>query len=78
MPLQSIANTIFPQALYQKHGSPEFYNVYEKIYKRIMKQRGQWGRYFHRMTSYTTIERYTDQSTSGYRRKITAILLTGT
>ena len=55
MPLQSIANTIFPQALYQKHGSPEFYDAYQKVYKRIMKQRGQWGRYFHRMTCCTTM-----------------------
>ena len=55
MPLQSIANTIFPQALYQKHGSPEFYDVYEKVYKRIMKQGGQWGRYFHRMTCCTRL-----------------------
>lgn len=46
--LNTVANTIFPQSLYSKHGSPEFYDVYERVYDRI-KQPNEWGRYFHRM-----------------------------
>lgn len=49
-PLQTIANTIFPQSTYERHGSPRFYEVYLKtIYPRIKKRQGDWGRYFERM-----------------------------
>ena len=47
--LNTVANTIFPQAIYDNYGSPEFYEVYKCIFKRLMKQNGQWGRYFDRM-----------------------------
>jgi hypothetical protein len=47
-PLQTIANTIFPQSTYERHGSPKFYEVYlEKIYPIV--SHGNWGRYFERM-----------------------------
>ena len=60
MPLQSVANTIFPIAIYEKHGSPNFYDVYtDKIYKKIMAQPGQWGRYFDRMIRRTTADGHT-------------------
>ena len=48
MPLQSVANTIFPDRLYRYYGRPEFYSVYAEVYKRIRKG-GDWGRYFERM-----------------------------
>lgn len=52
-PIQTIANTIFPQSTYDRHGSPDFYNVYlEKVYPRIQKTHGDWGRYFERMISF--------------------------
>jgi hypothetical protein len=52
-PVGTIANTIFPQSIYDRHGSPNFYNVYlEKVYPRIKKTRGDWGRYFERMISF--------------------------
>jgi len=52
MPIQAVANTIFPQDLYRRHGAPKFYGVYESVYEHIKKQ-GDWGRYFERMTRRT-------------------------
>lgn len=49
LPLQSVANTIFPERLYRRHGAPEIYDVYEQVYERIKKKQGDWGRYFERM-----------------------------
>ena len=52
-PVETVANTIFPQALYQLYGSPKFYEVYlENVYPRIKKSQGDWGRYFERMVSF--------------------------
>lgn len=48
MPLQAVANTIFPHDLYRRHGAPKLYDVYENVYEHIKKQ-GDWGRYFERM-----------------------------
>lgn len=49
LPLQSVANTIFPEWLYRRHGAPAFYKVYGEVYKRIKREQGDWGRYFERM-----------------------------
>lgn len=49
LPLQSVANTIFPQDLYRRHGAPAFYAVYGQVYERVKKKQGDWGRYFERM-----------------------------
>ncbi len=49
LPLQSVANTIFPERLYRRHGAPAFYGVYEQVYERVKKKQGDWGRYFERM-----------------------------
>lgn len=49
-PLQTIANTIFPESTYRRHGSPKFYEVYLKtVYPKIKCGDGGWGRYFERM-----------------------------
>lgn len=49
-PLQTVANTIFPQSTYERHGAPKFYDVYlDTIYPRIKRKQGDWGRYFERM-----------------------------
>jgi thymidylate synthase len=53
MPTQAVANTIFPQDLYRRHGAPKLYDVYENVYEHIKKQ-GDWGRYFERMIRRTT------------------------
>lgn len=46
-PISTVANTIFPQALYEEHGAPAFYREYWQIFDRLQKG---WGRYFERMT----------------------------
>lgn len=52
-PVQTVANTIFPQAIYQLHGSPDFYEIYlTKIFPKIKRSHGDWGRYFERMVSF--------------------------
>jgi thymidylate synthase len=48
-PISTVANTLFPQSLYRKHGSPQFYGEYLNTYKRLTKSKN-WGRYFLRMT----------------------------
>lgn len=50
-PVETVANTIFPQALYARHKAPAFYDVYRtKVLPRIKK--GDWGRYFDRMITF--------------------------
>lgn len=52
-PVRTVANTIFPQATYDAHGSPDFYKVYiEEIFPRLKRSSQDWGRYFERMTAY--------------------------
>ncbi|MBK8210328.1 MAG: hypothetical protein IPK78_10520 [Rhodospirillales bacterium] len=54
LPVDSVANTIIPYALYRKYGAPQFYDVYEKdVYPRVTKPQ-EWGRYFYRMIHYET------------------------
>jgi hypothetical protein len=53
MPVQAVANTIFPYELYKRHGVPKLYKAYENVYEHIKKQ-GDWGRYFERMIRRTT------------------------
>lgn len=51
--VRTVANTIFPQATYESHGSPEFYDVYiEKVFPRLKRSSQDWGRYFERMIAY--------------------------
>lgn len=48
-PIVTIANTIFPQAQYEAHGSPAFYTVEHRDFDRLTETK-RWGRYFERMT----------------------------
>jgi thymidylate synthase len=49
-PISTIVNTIFPEALYRKFGTPKFYGVYHtQVYDKLTKSK-QWGRYFERLT----------------------------
>lgn len=51
----TVANTIFPQATYEMHGAPAFYDVYlKKIFPRLKRSPRDWGRYFERMIAYPT------------------------
>ncbi len=54
LPVDSVANTIIPYALYRRYGAPGFYEVYEQeVYPRIAKPQ-EWGRYFYRMIHHET------------------------
>ena len=51
--LQTIANTIFPAALYRRHGAPEFFTEFhEKILPKIRNKEKWSGYYFERMTNW--------------------------
>lgn len=49
-PVVTVANTIFPQVLYEAHGAPEFYKVYHWDFDRFSRDARGWGQYFDRMT----------------------------
>lgn len=51
LPVNTVANTIFPWGLYKRHGAPEFYRQYLETFPRIQKDcdARPWGTYFHRM-----------------------------
>lgn len=49
-PIVTVANTIFPQALYEAHGSPAFYKIYHRDFDKFSRESRNWGQYFDRMT----------------------------
>lgn len=53
-PVSTVANTIFPQALYESHGAPLFYREYLKLYDRLSRKR--WGTYFERMVRHRKLD----------------------
>ena len=55
MPMSSVVNTIFPQALYEEHGAPKFYDQYLKVYDKLTSSK-RWGRYFERMIRHKTLD----------------------
>lgn len=58
LPVRTVANTIFPQAIYELHGAPDLYDVYlNKIFPRIKRSHGDWGRYFERMVRFPKSKR---------------------
>lgn len=49
-PISTVTNTLFPDSLYRKYGSPRFYDVYRtQVYDKLTSSK-QWGRYFARLT----------------------------
>jgi thymidylate synthase len=53
--VETVANTIFPQALYQRHGSPGFIKVFnERVLPKVRKNQRWSGYYFERMTAKPT------------------------
>jgi thymidylate synthase len=49
-PIATVANTIFPESLYRKYGSPKFYTEYHtQVFDKLTTSK-QWGRYFERIT----------------------------
>ena len=52
-PLDTVANTIFPEGLYRRHGAPEFFEVFEKKVLPKVCRNGRWsGYYFERMIAF--------------------------
>jgi thymidylate synthase len=49
-PIITVANTLFPQSLYDAHGSPEFYSIYHRDFDKLSRESKPWGQYFDRMT----------------------------
>lgn len=54
-PISTVANTIFPQALYDTHGSPALYEAYFANFDRLSDTK-RWGRYFERITRHKTLD----------------------
>ena len=47
--ISTVTNTIFPEALFRKHGAPKFYDVYHtEVYDKLTTVK--WGLYFERLT----------------------------
>lgn len=54
--IASVANTIFPQSLLQRHGPDDFYAVYhDRVLPRMKRITHDWGRYFERLTKWTKV-----------------------
>lgn len=55
--LSGVANTIFPQAILERHGPIAFYDVYrEQLLPRMKKITRDWGRYFDRLTTWKKVQ----------------------
>jgi hypothetical protein len=51
----AVANTIFPLSIYQRYGTPKFFDVFNtKIFQKVRKSEHWSGYYFERMTSLPT------------------------
>lgn len=48
-PIVTVSNTIFPQSLYDAHGSPALYVIEHRDFDKLTETK-RWGRYFERMT----------------------------
>lgn len=49
LPWRTVANTIFPSALYRRYGRPEFYRRYVHVAQQTRIKRQTWGTYAQRM-----------------------------
>jgi len=55
--LSSVANTIFPKSLYERHGPDNFYDVYrDRVLPRMKTMTRDWGRYFERLTMWKKVD----------------------
>lgn len=55
--LSGVANTIFPQAIFERHGPEKFYDMYREVLLPRMKQMTHdWGRYFDRLTGWKKVQ----------------------
>ena len=55
--LNTVANTIFPERLLDRHGPEAFIQVYrDNVLPRIMRRTRDWGRYFDRLTAWKKVK----------------------
>lgn len=55
--VETVANTIFPAALYYRHGAPAFFDVFrDKVLKKVRRNERWSGYYFERMVNYPVPE----------------------
>jgi thymidylate synthase len=54
--LSSVANTIFPQGLLNRHGASGMQAAYNKVLPRMKRMTHDWGRYFERMTVWKKVK----------------------
>ncbi|MEI7461676.1 MAG: hypothetical protein WCK15_19990 [Pirellula sp.] len=54
-PISTVANTLFPQSLYDIHGSPNFYQAYHGNFDRLTDSK-RWGRYFERISRHRLLD----------------------
>lgn len=52
-PLDTVANTIFPDAIYRKEGIKGLFETYPTVVYPKIKAANKWGTYFHRMVRRT-------------------------
>src|SRR4051794_37705062 len=51
--VESVANTIFPAALYYRYGAPAFFDVFrDKVLKKVRRNERWSGYYFERMIDF--------------------------
>jgi thymidylate synthase len=56
--LSGVANTIFPQSIYNRHGPEAFYGTYrDTVLPRMKRMTHDWGRYFDRLTAWKKVKR---------------------
>ena len=54
--ISTVANTIFPQSLLQRHGPDDFYGVYhDRVLPEMKRMTHDWGRYFERLTKWRKV-----------------------
>jgi thymidylate synthase len=51
-PIVTVANTIFPQSLYDEYGASRMVEEYRKDFDKFAHDGGYWGQYFDRMTRF--------------------------
>lgn len=55
--VETVANTIFPNALYHRHGAPEFFDVFRDRVLHKVRRNNRWsGYYFERMIQFPVPE----------------------
>src|SRR5437868_5706161 len=55
--VEAVANTIFPAALYRRHGAPAFFDVFlHKVLPKVCRNERWSGYYFERMIQHPTPE----------------------